>query len=74
MDIDAHYGTAHPKKCSNINLDKKKLRHTRVFAFCILKLFSVENSVEKSVNSVVNSVTKNPEKRVRRWAGEDGRW
>ena len=38
--------------------------NNRVFAFCILKLFSVENSVEKSVISVVNSVTKKPEKRV----------
>ena len=41
MDIDAHYGTAHPKKCSNINLDKKTLRHT------IQKHFIQKNVIQK---------------------------
>ena len=41
MDIDAHYGTSHPKKCSNINLDKKTLRHT------IQKHFIQKNVIQK---------------------------
>ena len=62
MDIDAHYGTAHPKKCSNINLDKKTLAHYPK-AFYPKKCYPKK----KEAGTFFDNVKNRPKERPKEW-------